>query len=107
MELCTYNGLVPQGFPTSPILANFFRYDIDNKLFVLASENDLLYFNYGDDLIFAGNKLPPESWSFIDKVTEILQEYDLSINRRKSKILWPSRQQKILGIIVKRKPNNP
>lgn len=104
MYYCTYDNRVPQGFPTSPSLANFFRFNLDTELNELAKEHGLVYFVYGDDMIFAGNSLPR---GFIKQVELLVKKHNLSINHKKIKIMPKTRQQKILGFVVNKRINIP
>ena len=42
--ICCYKGALPQGAPTSPILANMICYNLDKKMIELAKENRCISF---------------------------------------------------------------
>jgi RNA-directed DNA polymerase len=52
--LCTYQGRLPQGAPTSPYLANLAFGPADDEILELCAENNLTYSRYADDLTFSG-----------------------------------------------------
>jgi len=52
--LCTHEGSLPQGAPTSPALANALAYRLDCRLAGLARSAGLQYTRYADDLAFSG-----------------------------------------------------
>jgi len=49
-NLCTNDGCLPQGAPTSPILSNLLCRKLDSRLFRWAQENGYTYTRYADDL---------------------------------------------------------
>ena len=104
VKITTYRGKFPQGFPTSPVLANVFRYELDQQLYELASGLGLEYYAYGDNLIFAGDYIPYELKSI---VFGMLQSYLLTPNYKKSQLKTKSKSQKVLGMVCNIKPNIP
>jgi RNA-directed DNA polymerase len=52
-HICTYNGGLPQGAPTSPALSNLVNYRLDNRLQKLADVTKATYTRYADDLTFS------------------------------------------------------
>lgn len=52
--LCVANNQLPQGAPTSPILANMICYRLDRELMQFAASHRLRYTRYADDLTFSG-----------------------------------------------------
>jgi hypothetical protein len=57
-RLCTHNGSLPQGAPTSPRLSNLVNFRLDARLARLAEHNGLAYSRYADDLTFSGPARP-------------------------------------------------
>lgn len=57
IELCTYEGVIPQGAPTSGALSNILLYPLDCLLEQVSEENDIVYTRYADDLSFSGDNL--------------------------------------------------
>lgn len=54
--LTTYNYNLPQGAPTSPLLASLALNNLDKRLTKLAEANHVLYSRYFDDISFSGGK---------------------------------------------------
>ncbi|MEI8704139.1 reverse transcriptase domain-containing protein [Pseudoalteromonas sp. B62] len=52
-HLCCYQGKLPQGAPTSPIISNMIAYRLDKEIQYLASNNRCTYTRYADDLTFS------------------------------------------------------
>jgi retron-type reverse transcriptase len=51
--LCTWEGALPQGAPTSPRLSNLLNYRLDARLSGLAARSEAIYTRYADDLTFS------------------------------------------------------
>ncbi|MEX6690234.1 reverse transcriptase family protein [Danxiaibacter flavus] len=67
-QLTTYNGCLPQGAPTSPVIANLVFVKTGLKLFDKAQLNNLTFTTYLDDLTFSSRN------DFKELIPEILQE---------------------------------
>lgn len=52
-DLCTLDGSLPQGAPTSPRLANILSIPMDRRLAGLARSRGAVYSRYADDLVFS------------------------------------------------------
>lgn len=105
-NLATYDGALPQGAPSSPILANLLCRKLDSRLFKWARTNGYQYSRYADDLAFSTNKdeFPVSDRKFIEQV---IQEEGFSINSEKCRLMPYSRRQMVTGLIVNKKPNLP
>lgn len=96
--LCCLNSSLPQGAPTSPILSNLVFKPADIKLSELAEDWHCNYTRYADDLAFSGSRVFTKDDK--SKVAEILKEFRLSINERKSRIIGQGGRQMIAGVVV-------
>ena len=96
--LCTLDGRLPQGAPTSPALANLIFQPVDLRLSQLANDWQCAYTRYADDIAFSGNG------SFdiddIDEVANILDEYHFKVNKSKSRIVGSGGRQLLAGLVV-------
>jgi len=106
--LCTMEGHLPQGAPTSPFLSNLVFKPLDYRLAGLARKWDdefkmISYTRYSDDLIFSGNY--PRLNLIIHPVREILTEAGFTINRKKTRVLRSSNRQAVTGVVVNAIPN--
>jgi RNA-directed DNA polymerase len=54
-RLCTYNHVLPQGFITSPLIANYVLRKVDNRIAILCNKRGLRYSRFVDDLIVSGD----------------------------------------------------
>ena len=52
-RLCCYNGYLPQGAPTSPVLSNMICFRLDKELLAFAKETRCIYTRYADDITFS------------------------------------------------------
>ncbi|WP_160316429.1 reverse transcriptase family protein [Flavobacterium akiainvivens] len=94
-SVVTINGLLVQGFSTSPTLANLVakEFDDDIQMFVGA---DITYTRYADDLYFSSDTSLPE----VDKIEAILTQYGFSLNHSKTKYMPRGKAQYVTGLSV-------
>lgn len=100
-KLCTRNGTLPQGAPSSPCLSNLIFKDADASISEYCIGKKIRYTRYADDLSFSGDFDEKE---LIDKVTETIVKLNLKINHRKTKLMTPDQRQTVTGIVVNEKP---
>jgi retron-type reverse transcriptase len=126
MKLCTYEGSLPQGAPTSPRLSNLVNFEMDSRLDGWAHRIEATYTRYADDITFSLanlNDVPPtqlrahnpktmQRTSRIvrdrDRVTstirmtkKILAEYGYTLHlKRKLNIRRRHQQQRVTGLVV-------
>ncbi|PXA74279.1 hypothetical protein DMC25_25720 [Caulobacter sp. D4A] len=55
-RLCTNDGRLPQGAPTSPVLSNMICFRQDKQLMSFAKENRCIYTRYADDITFSSDQ---------------------------------------------------
>ncbi|OZB93678.1 reverse transcriptase family protein [Paenibacillus sp. XY044] len=92
-----YVSSLPQGAPTSPMLANIVAYRLDKRLSSLANKLGVRYSRYADDLVFSGNttQLPK-----IELLKKIITEEGLKINNQKTLLRREGQKRMVTGIIV-------
>ncbi len=100
--LCTYEGALPQGAPTSPALANAMAYRLDCRLAGLAASLGLAYTRYADDLAFSAARLHD---SMLPHVAAIVMEEGFTPNYRKTRLMRPGERQHLAGLTLNEKPN--
>ncbi|MDO4224121.1 MAG: reverse transcriptase family protein [Acinetobacter sp.] len=85
--LAFINDKLPQGFPTSPILANIAMIEIDYKIqqALNIDQSKIFYTRYADDLTFSFNDRSKEIY-LIAVISDILKQYKLRVNRKKTKL---------------------
>jgi RNA-directed DNA polymerase len=82
-ELTTFQRHLPQGAPTSPLLANLFVWLIDEPIRTLCTELGLAYSTWIDDLAFSG----PRAREIIQPAISILAAEKLSVSRNKIHVM--------------------
>ena len=98
------DGHLPQGAPTSPMLANLAVFGLDEKLEALAKNYGWTYTRYADDLAFS---ISSESTRGRAQRLAILAErelvaFGLKVNRQKTSITSPRARKVLLGLLVDR-----
>lgn len=101
----TFNGALPVGAPTSPILSNLILMDLDNE-FVKFS--NITYSRYSDDIVLSTNFYSEEEFATIlTSAIDIIESYGFSINKSKKTIRKSTQRQVVTGITVNEKANVP
>jgi RNA-directed DNA polymerase len=101
--LTTYQGKVPVGAPTSPILSNFICLEMDQELIELASRHQLTYSRYADDLTFSSNEfISPE---ILKEIRIIIEQNQFKLNEKKLRFRNSGKQQIVTGLTVNEKVN--
>jgi len=101
--LTTYEGKLPIGAPTSPVISNFICKKLDADLIEFAIQNNLTYSRYADDLTFSSNsKIEQDSMLGI---RELIQQNKFKINEKKFRLQSSNRKQTVTGITVNEKVN--
>jgi hypothetical protein len=97
---------LPQGAPTSPMLANLCAFTLDRRLAGLARALDATYTRYADDLVLsAGRGLIREAEALTTTVAAIARDEGLRLNPRKTTIMPRAGRQRVTGVVVNVKPN--
>lgn len=97
---------LPQGAPTSPMLANLIAYRFDCRVAGLAKTCNVTYSRYGDDLLFSGSTIRRSSLEkMADHVGAIAIEEGFRVRHRKTAFIPQSQQQLAVGIVLNEKPN--
>jgi RNA-directed DNA polymerase len=95
-------GQLPQGAPTSGMLANAVMFDLDAKIDALARSLGLVYTRYSDDLVFssADDFSRRRGVALAHQVGVILQSRDLDLHRTKMRIVPPGSRHIVLGLLL-------
>lgn len=118
-RIVTFQDQLPQGAPTSPILANIIANDLDRRLYAVAVARQLKYTRYADDItISSSKKVVPsqliESWEpafgrrdlrLGHSITEAFHAARFRINQDKTRIQFQYERQEVTGLVVNRKAN--
>ena len=97
-----FEGILPQGAPTSPMLANLAMLRTDAKLSAYAQEMGFRYSRYADDLAFSStrDRSISEMHALQREVYRILNDAGFRPNHRKTAIRGPGTRRIILGLLV-------
>lgn len=100
------SGHLPQGAPSSPVLANLCAFRLDCRLAGLARTAGASYTRYADDLLFSGGpEFARPSRRFETAVGAIVLEEGFQPNHRKTRHLRQGQRQIAAGLVLNRKPN--
>jgi len=103
-DICSYQGALPAGAPTSPHISNIIMQPVDKSLSKVARENGIVYTRYADDLAFSGN---PEAKRIIPFAHKVLANAGYALDPKKLNIFRRGRRQIVTGLVVNQKPNIP
>lgn len=104
-SICTLNGSLPQGAPTSPALANLAAYQLDVRLDALTASRDLAYIRYADDLTISGETVGERGLR--RTVERIMRDEGCPPNDRKVRFLDRNSRQAVAGVVVNDAANIP
>ncbi|MBW6424338.1 reverse transcriptase family protein [Rhizobium sp. XQZ8] len=95
-------GHLPQGAPSSPMLANLVARHLDEELTALASSRGWTYTRYADDLTFSvhGKSSRGKAAEIMAVATQALARQGFASNKLKSKVVPPGARKLVLGIVV-------
>lgn len=108
-NVCTVDGSLPQGAPTSPFLANLVFKPLDYRLAGLARafthDDRTSYTRYADDLVFSSNNR--DLHRIVHPARKLLLEAGFKLNPRKTRVHRNGNRQVITGLVVNRHLNVP
>lgn len=106
-QLACYNGKLPQGAPSSPLITNLICNIFDIRVLNLARKYKLNYSRYADDLTFSTNYK-----GFIKNLEEFKEDILLEIekngfeaNMKKYRLTFQNSRQEVTGLTVNKKIN--
>lgn len=106
-QLCCYQGKLPQGAPTSPVLANMVSEVLDFRLLKIARKYRLDYTRYADDLSFSTNDSTflERYESCYHELSGTIKHAGFAVNEKKSRLQYRDSRQTVTGLVVNRKIN--
>ncbi|WP_411836204.1 reverse transcriptase domain-containing protein [Pseudomonas chlororaphis subsp. aurantiaca] len=115
--LCTKDGRLPQGSPTSPLISNIVCRGLDYKLKELAAKNKCYYTRYADDIFFSysGSTFPKSiaerfedgSVELHEPLITVIEQAGFIVNEEKAYLRSRAERQIVTGLVVNRKVNVP
>ena len=113
-HLCCFQGHLPQGAPTSPVISNMICAQMDSQLQQLAKITRSTYTRYADDITFSTtHRRFPAEIATLDILNQIhlgaslkqtIEQNGFSINGDKIRLSGRYRRQEVTGVTVKRIP---
>ncbi|MDD4498480.1 MAG: retron St85 family RNA-directed DNA polymerase, partial [Methanosarcinaceae archaeon] len=95
--LCTFNEKLPQGAPTSPMLANLVSLSLDHKIEAYCTKQNFKYSRYADDITISGSSnLPMHK----QKIIDIVEQSGFIVNEDKTRMFSQGSKQKVTGLVV-------
>lgn len=94
-SICTFQGSLPQGAATSPILSNLACVEMDERLKELAARRNAKYTRYADDLSFSGDTIPE-----VEQVENVLAAYGFALNPNKTSLRKRGEAQYVTGLTI-------
>lgn len=114
-QIVCYKNELPQGAPTSPVIANLLATPMDVRILNLAKKNGVFYTRYADDLTFSTKlKIFSEDFLIVTKTLEyslgkklkkIIQDSGFVINENKVRMHLKQSKQTVTGLVVNKKVN--
>jgi len=101
--LTTYEGRLPTGAPSSPVISNFICRRLDAVLIRFSKGKSLTYTRYADDLTFSSNYTI--STDTLLDIISLIQKNNFRINEKKLRIRSSGSRQTVTGITVNEKVN--
>jgi len=101
--LTTYEGKLPIGAPTSPVISNFICLKLDHDLKEFCDTNDLSFSRYADDLTFSADTLISND-TVLD-IINLIKRNNFHINEKKLRLKLSNRKQTVTGLTVNEKVN--
>lgn len=97
-EVCTLEGRLPQGAPTSPRISNFVMHEVDLWLNTMASELGCTYTRYADDLTFSSKERIPSY--VVDELGQTLGRVGLRLNPKKTRFMGSNQRKEVTGLVL-------
>jgi RNA-directed DNA polymerase len=99
---------LPQGACTSPALSNLLARRMDSRFAGLAKKLGFAYTRYADDLTFScDGEAAAKTGYLLARVRHIVDDENLVVNEKKTRVQRPGRRQTVTGIVVNKRPNVP
>ena len=113
-QISCFNGKLPQGAPSSPVLTNMICSPLDTQLTRLAKKYEMKYTRYVDDITFSTykNEFPKKiilgelnNLSLGSELLDLLNKNSFEVNEKKTFLNCNTSRQEVTGLIVNKFPN--
>jgi len=102
-KLACYEGFLPQGAPTSPVLSNLICQRLDRRIEALVKSHKIFYTRYADDLTLSCDE--PFQNGFLNHLDQIIQKEGFTLNMQKLRLQLRNSRQEVTGLTVNDKVN--
>ncbi len=108
-QICCFDGSLPQGAPTSPVISNFICHSLDKDLARLAARERCSVSRYADDLCFSSDQAYfPNQLAYVDldktiagqAMEAVVEENGFAINPEKTRLMRRTQRQRVTGLVV-------
>lgn len=96
-KLCTYKGILPQGAPSSPYIANILCNRLDKRISGLVAKKKYKYSRYADDITISGDK---EINNLVPYIIKIISSEHFEVNLNKLRVQDTATFKEVTGLIV-------
>lgn len=103
-DLCSYDGALPTGAPTSPVIGNIVLTSADGILAKVSRRYKIRYTRYADDLTFSGHG---DTHRILPFVARVLRDLNYKLDQRKIHIFRKGRRQIVTGLVVNQRATLP
>lgn len=97
-DLLTYDGRLPMGTPTSPVLSNLACRALDRELSAFANDMLWAYTRYADDMSFSSKQFINEE--MVQSVRAIIRSHKFEPNLNKEQLFDPDEEKIVTGLLV-------
>lgn len=114
-HLCCYEGRLPQGAPTSPVLSNIACDHLDAELTSFARQHGCRYTRYCDDITISTTRrefpatvatiIPKQQPVASEALAALIEKRRFALNPEKTRIHHRRKRQEVTGLTVNVKPN--
>lgn len=114
-QICCWNGRLPQGAPTSPIISNFVASALDKELGAYVGARGGRYSRYCDDMTMSFDSRAIVAQSIANRtsagmvlnvaIENIIKKHGFAINPAKLKMREKQERQEVTGLVVNKKVN--
>ena len=112
-QIACYQGKLPQGAPSSPIITNLITRILDYRIVKIAKKYRFIYSRYADDMTFSTNRelnsnklrASKELDNFLTELEEVIISSGFEINPNKTRLSNNMQRQEVTGLVVNKKIN--
>ncbi|WP_339164444.1 retron Ec67 family RNA-directed DNA polymerase/endonuclease [Siminovitchia sp. FSL W7-1587] len=106
-QISCYEGKLPQGAPSSPIITNLICEILDFRIMKVAKKYKLNCTRYADDITFSTNdkKFLNLQEEFYKEISNEIIRAGFNINEKKTRLQFRDSRQVVTGLIVNKKIN--